>query len=104
MVFAQETVARVRCQNERASKVKCGGGTGVGEHKKWPVTDATDATHPTLISSHSEIPTSDTGDVATPYTSGVAAVCFVWEGSREGIGAGEEEAIYFMGGVVNVVT
>ena len=58
-------------------------------------------TYPTLISSHSEIPTSDTGDVATPNTSGVAALCFVWEA---GIGAGEEEAIYFMGGVINVVT
>ena len=51
--------------NERASKVKCGGGDGVRRRRAQKVASHR-PTCPTLISSHSEIPTSDTGDVATP--------------------------------------
>ena len=69
--------------NERASKVKCGGGGDGVRRRRAQKVASHRPTCPTLISSHSEIPTSDTGDIATtPNASGVAVCCVLLMGGR----------------------
>ena len=106
MVFAQETVARVRCQNERT----CEQGKVRRRRRRRPSAASTKSGQsPTDLPNPNFVPFRDPDERYRRRRDDAKYVwcccCVLLMGSGEGIGAGEEEEeIYFMGGVINVVT